>query len=148
MRGYKENGRLLILSYLADHYKKDELINEIKKNEYFPSPPNSSEIKILEEKNQILAGAPSSIAFNYPSFLSNGLSQSLGTDLKSVMKEMQKRAPLYLRVNLIKNHMTEAQKKLAVEMRVVRLSLDSLWVSSDVLTFEDASEDEITGSEE
>ena len=42
----------------------------------------------------------------------------------------------------------ESQKKLAVEMRVVRLSLDSLWVSSDVLTFEDASEDELTGSEE
>ena len=39
-------------------------------------------------------------------------------------------------------------QKLAVEMRVVRLSLDSLWVSSDVLTFEDASEDELTGSEE
>ena len=42
----------------------------------------------------------------------------------------------------------ESQKKLAVEMRVVRLSLDSLWVSSDVLTFEDASDDEVTGSEE
>ncbi len=42
----------------------------------------------------------------------------------------------------------ESQKKLAVEMRVVRLSLDSLWVSSDVLTFEDASDEEVTGSEE
>ncbi|MDG2355208.1 MAG: RsmB/NOP family class I SAM-dependent RNA methyltransferase [Paracoccaceae bacterium] len=115
LRGYKENGRLLILSYLADHYKKDELINEIKENEYFLNPPNSNEIKILDEKNQILAEAPSSIAFNYPSFLADGLSQSLGADLKSVMKEMQERAPLYLRVNLIKNQTTEAQKKLAAE---------------------------------
>ena len=40
----------------------------------------------------------------------------------------------------------ESQKKLAVEMRVVRLSLDLLWVSSDVLTLEDVSEDESTGS--
>ncbi len=115
LRGYKENGRLLILSYLADHHKKDELINEIKKNEYFPKPPNSNEINILEEKNQILAKAPSSIAFDYPSFLASGLSQSLGADLKLVMKKMQERAPLYLRVNLIKSQKPEVQEKLAGE---------------------------------
>ena len=113
--GYKENGRLLTLSYLADHYDLHDLTTEIEKNEYFFNPPNREEIAVLSEKKDILAKAPSFVAFDYPPFLANGLFQTLGKNTEPVLAKMQERAPLYLRVNSLKNGLHEAQKNLVNE---------------------------------
>ena len=113
--GREENGRLLILSYLADHYEQTELIKGINQNKYFEEPPSSNELTILEQKNKILSEAPNSVVLDYPSFLTEGLAQFLGKNFEIVMGKMRERAPLYLRLNRLKGRMNEIEDLMAAE---------------------------------
>ena len=115
INGYPENGRLLILSYLADHYELVQLSIEIKQNSYFYEKLSSDEITILSNKKKIMEASPKSITFDYPSFLSETLFKSLGNSFESIMEKMQERAPLYLRINMLKANSFSAEKILAAD---------------------------------
>ena len=115
INGYPENGRLLILSYLADHYELVQLSIEIEQNSFFYEKLSSEEIAILSNKKKIRESSPKSIKFDYPSFLSEALFKSLGNSFEGVMEKMQERAPLYLRINMLKANLFDAEKILAKE---------------------------------
>ncbi len=115
VNGYRENGRLLVLSFLSEHYDKIELIDEIRKNKYFREVPNAKEVSILAVREKILKNSATPIKFDYPPFLMEEFSQSLGKNFELVMKKMQERAPLYLRVNTLKIQPNDVQKILADE---------------------------------
>lgn len=60
--------------------------------------------------------APMPVQLDYPDFLDPELRRSLGGDLVDVMKAMQSRAPVDLRVNTLKTTVEEAQNYLARDL--------------------------------
>ena len=115
IKGYLENGRILTLSYLADHYELVQLGIEIKQNSYFYEKLSPNEIAILSNKKKIMEASSKPITFDYPSFLSEALVKSLGNSFESIMGKMQERAALYLRINMLKANSFYAEKILATE---------------------------------
>ena len=115
IKGYLENGRILTLSYLADHYELVQLGIEIKQNSYFYEKLSPNEIAILSNKKKLMEASSKPITFDYPSFLSEALVKSLGNSFESIMGKMQERAALYLRINMLKANSFYAEKILATE---------------------------------
>ena len=109
---YVENGRILVLSYLFLYKKGSFSLEDIKKNKYLSPPINSNELIILNNINRLVKKAPKNISLNYPEFLEEKLSQSLGNNFNAIMELFLKRAPVYLRINQNKINLKEAKIKL------------------------------------
>ena len=109
---YVENGRILVLSYLFLYKKGSFSLEDIKKNKYLSPPINSNELIILNNINRLVKKAPKNIRLNYPEFLEEKLSQSLGENFNAIMELFLKRAPVYLRINQNKINLKEAKIKL------------------------------------
>ena len=109
---YVENGRILVLSYLFLYKKGSFSLEDIKENKYLSPPINSNELIILNNINRLVKKAPKNISLNYPEFLEEKLSQSLGNNFNAIMELFLKRAPVYLRINQNKINLKEAKIKL------------------------------------
>ena len=109
---YVENGRILVLSYLFLYKKGSFSLEDIKENKYLSPPINSNELIILNNINRLVKKAPKNISLNYPDFLEEKLSQSLGNNFNVIMELFLKRAPVYLRINQNKINIKEAKNKL------------------------------------
>ena len=109
---YVENGRILVLSYLFLYKKGSFSLEDIKENKYLSPPINSNELIILNNINRLVKKAPKNISLNYPEFLEEKLSQSLGNNFNAIMELFLQRAPVYLRINQNKINLKEAKIKL------------------------------------
>ena len=109
---YVENGRILVLSYLFLYKKGFFSLEDIKENKYLSPPINNNELIILNNINRLVKKAPKNISLNYPEFLEEKLSQSLGNNFNAIMELFLKRAPVYLRINQNKINLKEAKIKL------------------------------------
>ncbi len=109
---YVENGRILVLSYLFLYKKGSFSLEDIKENKYLSPPINSNELIILNNINRLVKKAPKNISLNYPEFLEEKLTQSLGNNFNAIMEIFLKRAPVYLRINQNKINLKEAKIKL------------------------------------
>ena len=75
-----------------------------------PAPPSAAERAALARN---LADAPEGVRLDYPDFLHDELARSLGSDLEPVLRAMQARAPVDLRVNTLKTTADAATVVLA-----------------------------------
>ena len=104
-----EDGRRLVLAYAAA--EGTDLDAVFSGEGYAPDP-------LLDEERaglRPLDGAPRPVALDYPDFLDDELAGSLGTELEPVMGAMQERAPVDLRVNLMRASRDEARAMLAAQ---------------------------------
>ena len=109
---YVETGRVLVLSYLYLYKKGSFSLEDIKGNKYLSPSINNDELIILNNINRLVKKAPKNISLNYPEFLEEKLSQSLGNNFNVIMELFLKRAPVYLRINQNKINIKEAKIKL------------------------------------
>jgi len=78
------------------------------------APAALSDAEKIQLSNPV--AAPNPVSFDYPDFLDSELKRSLGGDLCKIMKSMQSRAPVDLRVNTLKTTVEEAQNYLARDL--------------------------------
>jgi len=109
---YYETGRILVLSYLFLYKKGSFSLEDIKGNKYLSPSINNDELIILNNINKLVKKAPKNISLNYPEFLEEKLSQSLGNNFNVIMELFLKRAPVYLRINQNKINIKAAKIKL------------------------------------
>ncbi len=117
--------RKLVLSYLSYSCSVDYLCLNFNGKKYSPHPLDNNEINTLKKMNLLVKSAPSAVVLNFPDFLQNELLRSLGEKFFPIMMEMQSRAPVDIRVNLLKSNLGLAQKKLAKEGIVTQPLLQS-----------------------
>ena len=106
--GGGDTGRAILLAHqAAEGADLDALFTG---EGFDPAPPTASERKALVRDPD---AAPEAVRFDYPDFLHDELSASLGPDFEPVLRAMQARAPVDLRVNTLKTNPDAATVVLA-----------------------------------
>lgn len=106
----QESGRALVIGLLAADAPEDLALFD--GDGYSPPPLDDAERGAIRSG---VEGAPDPVAFDYPDFLDAELDRSLGPDKRAVMAVLQSRAPVDLRVNLLKADLNRARAALAAE---------------------------------
>ncbi len=105
--GGQERGRALVLAYVQ--HQGDDPSAFFTGQGYAPEAMSREEAQALASD----AVAPAPVALDYPDFLHDDLSRSLGGDLQAVMAAMRDRAPVDVRVNLLRGSRDQARAALA-----------------------------------
>ncbi len=109
-RGGAETGRGLVIAQL--------LAEGLDPGELFSGDGFAPEQLSVAEKAQVeceLPPAPEAISYDYPDFLQDEIGRSLGADRLKILRAMQARAPLDLRVNTLRGTVAGAKVMLAQE---------------------------------
>ncbi len=106
--GGAETGRgILLAQQAAEGADLDALFTG---EGFDPAPPDEAERARLARG---LVDAPDPVRLDYPDFLDAPLRAALGADFEAILIEMQRRAPLDLRVNTLKTNLNAAMVVLA-----------------------------------
>lgn len=105
--GGQESGRALVLAYVQ--HQGDDPSALFTGQGYAPEAINADELQALARGGD----APAPVALDYPDFLHDELTRSLGGDLLGVMAAMRDRAPVDVRVNLLRGTREQARAALA-----------------------------------
>ena len=106
--GGGDTGRAILLAHqAAEGADLDALFTG---EGFDPAPPTASERKGLARDPD---AAPEAVRLDYPDFLHDELAASLGPDFEPVLRAMQARAPVDLRVNTLKTNADAATVVLA-----------------------------------
>jgi 16S rRNA (cytosine967-C5)-methyltransferase len=118
-QGGGDSGRAIVLAHQA---AEGADLGALFTGEGFdPAPPSEAERAALARD---LAAAPEGVRLDYPDFLHDELLASLGPDFEPILRAMQARAPVDLRVNTLKTNADAATVVLARDgVQVVRQPL-------------------------
>jgi len=105
-----ETGRALVLGWILSTDPGDLAL--LDGEGYAAPPPTDPERAAFRDD---LSGAPAPVALDYPDAMGKILEKSLGDALPRVMAVLQERAPIDLRVNLLKTDPITARAALAAE---------------------------------
>ena len=100
---------LVVAQQFSNGVEMDALFGE---HRFAPSALTDTEKEYLATPRP----AATPILLDYPDFLEEELRRSLGDDLEEIMRAMQSRAPVDLRVNTLKTTIEEAQNYLARDL--------------------------------
>lgn len=106
--GGGDTGRAIVLAQVAG--EGADLAALFTGDRFDPAPPTGDELAVLARD---LADAPDPVRLDYPDFLDGALRASLGDDFEPVLAAMQVRAPVDLRVNMLKTTVAAATVVLA-----------------------------------
>ncbi len=87
---------------------------------FSPACISCEEKSVISSFNKVLEKAPISVQLDHPEFLEHLFRESLGQNYVSILKCLNSRAKLFLRVNLIRSTVPEAIKLLKSEKVEVR----------------------------
>ncbi len=105
--GGSDTGRGIVLALVAEGGDPDALFTG---QGHEPAPVTAEE---AERLGRDLSQAPDPVRLDYPDFLDAELRASLGADFEQVLRAMQSRAPVDLRVNTLKTNADAATVVLA-----------------------------------
>ena len=106
--GGGDSGRAILLAHQAA--EGADLDARFTGEGFDPAPPTDAERAALARDP---AAAPEAVRLDYPDFLRDELASSLGEDFEPVLRAMQARAPVDLRVNALKTNPDAATVVLA-----------------------------------
>ena len=116
--GLPENGRSLVIGTLCR--ENIEILAYFNGKTYCPDKISEREQSAVDCVNESLLKAPISVMLDFPEFLEKELFVSLGEALRDTMLHLNRRAQVYLRVNLMKSTVDAVIKSLLSEGVLVK----------------------------
>ncbi|MDA0367920.1 MAG: RsmB/NOP family class I SAM-dependent RNA methyltransferase [Proteobacteria bacterium] len=114
--GY-DGPRHIVLAQLADGGVPDEELTALfDGSDHAPAPLSLEELSLVQSLRRPPSGTPPPpVAGNYPSWLHGALERRFGADLSAEMAALNDRAPVDLRVNILRTDRTTLLERLRAE---------------------------------
>jgi 16S rRNA (cytosine967-C5)-methyltransferase len=112
-----QGARLMVIAQLVDGgVPENEIAALFDGSEHAPTPLSLEEAAIVQLLQRPPSGTPPpSVAGNYPGWLHSALEQRFGTNLAAEMAALNERAPLDLRVNMVRSNRESVLARLRAD---------------------------------